>query len=99
MRISMAERPAPAGQLRAASAMLRIAWATDPRQSLLAAGILTIEAIAYTLFALWLKLLLDGLQASDSRKVVFAALFLAVSIAGSSALGYFGYRVRTKLAE
>ena len=99
MRGAMADHPAPAGPL-AASAMLRIAWKIDPRQSLLAIAIFTLEALASTSFALWLKpYLLDGLQAGDARKVLWAALCLAASIAGGAALAYFGNRVRMRLTE
>src|SRR5690349_8059214 len=95
----MADQPAPAGPLRAAAAMLRIAWTVDPRQALLALAIFSLEALAATSFALWLKLLLDGLQAGDARKVLGAALCMTVAIAGSTALGYFGNRVRMRLTD
>jgi ATP-binding cassette subfamily B protein len=88
-----------ASRLRAASTMLRIAWAADPRRSVLAFGLFTLEALAHSLFAWWLKLLLDGAQSADATRVAFAAAGIAVSIAGSSALAYFGNRVRMMLAE
>lgn len=94
-----AGRPTPAGPLRSAAAMLRIAWMIDPRQSLLAIAIFSLEALAATSFALWLKLLLDGLQAGNRSKVLWAAFGMAAAIAGSAALAYFGNRIRMKLSE
>ena len=42
----MPDRPVPASRLRAASTMLRIAWAADRRRSALAFGLLTLRRIA-----------------------------------------------------
>ena len=51
------------------------------------------------MFALWLKLLLDGIQFGDERRVIFAAMGMALSIVGSTGLSYFGNRVRQTLSE
>lgn len=95
----MAEQAVPVSRLRAAATMLRIAWEADPKRSGLAFGLLTVRRIADTLFALWLKLLLDGVQAADTSKVTLAAAGLVTSIVGSAALAYTGDRVQRKLTE
>lgn len=95
----MAEHPVAVSRLRAAMTMLRIAWAADPRRSILAFGLFTLDALAQSLFALWLKLLLDGIQDANWTKVTFAASGMAASIASSTALIYFGDRVRMGLTE
>ena len=95
----MPDRPAPAGRLRAAATMLRIAWTADRRRSVLAFGLLTLRRIVDTLFAWWLKLLLDGLQASNIGQAMFAAAGMATSIVGGAALAYAGGRVQMVLAE
>ncbi len=95
----MTDRPAPASRLRAAATMLRIAWAADPRRSVLAFGLLTLRRIVDILFAWWLKLLLDGIQGSNPGEVRLAAAGMAASIAGGAALAYAGNRVQMALAE
>jgi ATP-binding cassette subfamily B protein len=79
--------------------MLRIAWAADPRRSVLAFGLFTLEALAQSLFAWWLKLVLDGIRAGDTEAVMFAAAGMAASITGGAAMAYFGNRARLALAE
>ena len=95
----MAERPVPANRRRAATTMLRIAWAADPQRSILAFGLFGLQALAQSLFALWLKLLLDGAQAGDAEKLIVAASGIAASIAGGAALSYAGQRVQAALRE
>jgi ATP-binding cassette, subfamily B, bacterial len=95
----MPDRPVPTSRLRAASTMLRIAWAADRRRSVLAFGLLTLRRIVDVLFAWWLKLLLDGLQAADTRSITFAAAGMAISIVGGSAVAYAGERVQQALTE
>ncbi len=87
------------GRLRAAAAMLQIAWTADPRRSILVFGLGAIEALAQSLLALWLKLLIDGIQAGDGRTVMLAAAATTASVAGSTALGYAGARIRAVLVE
>lgn len=95
----MPERPPPVSRRRAAATMLRIAWAADRRGSLLAFGLFGLQALAQSLFALWLKLLLDGLGAADTGRVALAAGGMAASIAGGTALSYAGTRVQVALRE
>lgn len=91
--------PSSASRLRAASVMLQIAWAADPGRTLLAFVLFTLEAFTQALFAWWLKLLLDGVQASSTSQVALAASGIAASLIGGSVLGYAGNRVRMKVAE
>lgn len=95
----MTERSTMASRSRAAMVMLRIAWEADRRRSVLAFGLLTLRRIVDTLFALWLKLLLDGLQAADAGDVRFAAAGMVASIVGATALAYAGDRVQRVLTE
>lgn len=95
----MSERSTVASRFHAAMTMLRIAWEADRRRSVLAFGLFTLRRIVDTLFALWLKLLLDGLQAADARDVRFAAAGMAASIVGATALAYAGDRVQRVLTE
>ena len=95
----MNKPPASASRVRAAVVMLQLAWTADPGRTLLAFGLFTLEALAQALFAWWLKLLLDGVQAASSSQVAWAACGIAASLIGSSVLGYAGNRVRMQLAE
>ncbi|MEZ4867337.1 MAG: ABC transporter ATP-binding protein [Caldilineaceae bacterium] len=99
MVTTMADQPTSASRLRVATRMLQIAWGADPWRTLLAFGLFTLDALAQALYALWLKLLLDGLQQADSRRVMIAAAGIAASIAGNSILAYAGNRVRLRLTE
>ncbi|MBX3012621.1 MAG: ABC transporter ATP-binding protein [Caldilineaceae bacterium] len=93
------KRATTANRLRAASVMLRIAWQADPWCTILAFGLFTGEALAQALYAFWLKLLVDGLQAPGQGWVTLAMVGIAASIAGSTFLAYAGNRVRQVLAE
>ncbi len=95
----MSNRPTAASHWQAAALMLRFAWSADPRQVLLAFGLFALEALALTLFAFWLKQLLDGVQSGAMGQVMWAGGGLAVAIAGGSLLAYSGNRVRMRLAE
>lgn len=89
----------PAGRLRTARVMLGLAWAADPRRSVLAFGLFTLQALVAALFGWWLKLLLDGITAHDVARTVLAALALTGSVVGGAALDYAGTRVRMALNE
>ncbi len=95
----MSDRPILASRFEAARTMLRIAWEADRRRSILAFGLFTLRRVIDTLFALWLKLLLDGFQVDDNGKVTFAAAGMVVSIVGATALNYAGERVQRVLNE
>lgn len=95
----MSEPHSSTNRLRAAVAIMRIAWEADPARSVLAIVLYMCEALAQALFAYWIKLLLDGLQAADNRMVVFATAAMAVSIVVGVVLSYAGDRVRMMLTE
>jgi ATP-binding cassette, subfamily B, bacterial len=90
---------AGAGPARTASVMLRLAWSADPRRAVLAFVLLGLQALLGSLFAWWLKLLLDALSPVDPDGIVLAASGIAASIAGGAVLNYTGQRVRMTLRE
>lgn len=98
MRSPDLERPA-ASRRRTARTMLRFAWEADPARSLVALGLFSVQAITASLFAWWLKLLLDGLADGNTGTVWCAAVAIAASVAAEVGLGYAGSRVRQALNE
>lgn len=91
--------PEHVSKSRAATAMLRIAWTADPPRALLAFGLSVIEALSQSLFALWLKLLIDGMESSNETTLTVAAVGMSASIVIGSGLSYVGSRVQAKLVE
>jgi ATP-binding cassette subfamily B protein len=81
---------------RATVAMLALAWQADRRRTVLAFAALTLQAIVQTLFAYWLKLLIDTVGADTGERtsaVLVAAAGVVGSIAGTAALAHIGSRV------
>ncbi|MEZ4634735.1 MAG: ABC transporter ATP-binding protein [Caldilineaceae bacterium] len=95
----MSKRSTSAGPWQAAAVMLRFAWAADRREAVLAFVLFALETLALTLFAFWLKQVLDGVELGVTSQVVWAAVGLSLAIAGGSLLAYLGNRVRMRLAE
>jgi ATP-binding cassette, subfamily B, bacterial len=95
----MTARARSTGPARTASVMLRLAWTADPRRAVLAFGLLGLQALVASLFAWWLKLLLDALAPVDPDRIVLAASGIAASIAGGAVLNYTGQRVQMVLRE
>lgn len=95
----MPEQTVPVGRIRTAGVMLRIAWTADRPRAALAFGLGTAEALAQSLLAWWLKLILDGIAAGDTRQVVAAAAAAAVSISGGAGLSYARSRTVAMLSE
>ncbi|GAB3430144.1 ABC transporter ATP-binding protein [Flindersiella endophytica] len=89
----------PVTRMRAALTVLRIAWTADRRRSVLVIVLGITQAVTESMFAYWLKLILDGIQLGDARLVSIGAVGVAVSIAGGSALRYATARVRAVLVE
>src|SRR5207302_6203671 len=52
-----------------------------------------------SLFALWLKLLIDGIGAANGQEVTLAVLGVATSVVGGTALSFAGERFRLALTE
>jgi len=86
-------------RLYAAAVMVRIAWAADRRRAILAFAMGAVEAVAQALFALCLKLLLDGIAAGHTTQALAAASGSVLSIGGAAALEYGRTRVVAMLAE
>ncbi|MBO0813208.1 MAG: ABC transporter ATP-binding protein, partial [Microlunatus sp.] len=84
----MPEQTVSVGRTRAAGVMVRIAWTADRPRAALAFGLGTAEALAQSLLAWWLKLILDGIAAGDTRQVVAAAAAAGLSISVSAGLSY-----------
>jgi ATP-binding cassette, subfamily B, bacterial len=89
----------PVSRYRAARTMLSLAWEADRKGTVLSFGVLSLEALTGSLFALWLKLLIDGLHQADSGRLALAAGGMAASIAGATALSYAGNRVQATLRD
>ena len=89
----------PAGRVRTARVMLRLAWTADPRRAVLTFMLLGLQALVASLFAWWLKLLLDALAPVDPDRIILAAAGIAGSIAGGAVLNYTGQRVQLVLRE
>lgn len=86
-------------RLRAARTMLAIAWRADRTRTLAAVLLAAVHAAVTALFALWLKLLLDGASERDAELVLLAAVALAVSVVAEVAIDYAGSRVRQALND
>lgn len=94
----MAERP-PASRLRAAVSLVRLAWSGDPRRTLITIGLTAVEALVASLFAYWLKLMIDGVQHHRTMELALAAVAIALSIAIGAGLDFAASRVRMALNE
>ncbi len=95
----MAERGRAIGRVRAAHAILGLAWEADPRRALLTCALFALNALVTSLFALWLKLLVDAVRAGDARAVTAVAAAIGVSVAGGAAVGFVSSRARMTLND
>ncbi|MFC7621952.1 ABC transporter ATP-binding protein [Microlunatus sp. GCM10028923] len=91
------DRPTPTWR-RSAAMVIKIAWSADRRRTLLAVLLLGGQAVVQTLFALWLKLVLDGAAAGDPAAMIIGAAGVVASIAGTGALSHAGGRVLATLS-
>ena len=87
------------GRALAAVTMLHLAWEADRKRSILSFILFGLQALSGSLFALWLKLLLNAVVPSATTTLVIAAGGLIASLAGSTALSHAGNRVRLELRE
>jgi ATP-binding cassette subfamily B protein len=87
------------GSLRTLAYTVRVALRTDPK--IAAGGLLLIPLgwVSGTLFALWLKLLVDAVVESDRRGVVVAVGLMVANQVGGSLVGAFGQRLNQTLQE
>jgi ATP-binding cassette subfamily B protein len=97
-----AVRPDAAGRavtVRAARRMLGFAWAADRRLAIWTLVLLTLQAVAASLFSLWLRLFTDGAAAHHQSAVLLAGLAMAACIAIVAAVEYAGNRTRMTLGD
>lgn len=95
----MTDSPSSVGVRTEIRVMLGFAWTADRRRTVLVFVLLGLQALVASLFAWWLKVLLDALAAADADRAVLAGLGIAVSIAGGAVLQYAGQRIGTILRE
>jgi ATP-binding cassette subfamily B protein len=91
------ERPSPS--VRAARRMLGYAWAADRKLAIWTLALLSVQAAAASLLALWLRLFANAALGHDGRATVAAALAIALSITASAAAGHAGNRTRMALGD
>jgi ATP-binding cassette subfamily B protein len=91
----MNDPPALASMWRA----LKRAYQAEPRLLVVAFGLSVFGAVPDALLALWLKLLADGLLASNRRVVVAAALGIGVSAAATWVLNVFSVRLQRRFRD
>ena len=84
---------------RAARVLLQIAWHTDRIRTAAAFILLGMQAFIASLFAWWLRLLLDAINPTNSGQIALAVCGMAASIAGSAVLNYTGQRVESALRD
>jgi ATP-binding cassette subfamily B protein len=89
----------PVAGLRAALRMLGFAWAADRRLAIWTLTLLTIQAIAASVFSLWLRLFADGAAARHENAVLLAGLAMSACIAVVAAVEYAGNRTRMTLGD
>ena len=90
---------APRSRLVAARTMIGFAWRADQGRTLLTVALYALQAALAALFALWLKLLIDGVQAHRLAEAAPAAAMVAVSVAAGAGLDFAASRVRMGLNE
>ncbi|HVX45391.1 MAG TPA: ABC transporter ATP-binding protein [Mycobacteriales bacterium] len=82
---------------RSAVVLTRLAARVDRPRTVGALAVLSAQAVVQSLFALWLKLFLDGVGDRHTGTIVLAATGTAASIAGTAALSYAGSRLLSTL--
>ncbi|MBO0811505.1 MAG: ABC transporter ATP-binding protein [Microlunatus sp.] len=83
----------------AAGTMLRLAWAADPGRSVLALVLFSLQALASTLFAWWLKVILDAVHGADMAALAVATGGLAASLAATTLLSQASNQTLLALRE
>lgn len=82
---------------RSALVLIGIAARVDRARTVGAFTVLGAQAVLQSLFALWLKLFLDGVHNGDTGTLAIAAAGTVVSIAGTAGLSYAGNRLLSTL--
>ncbi len=91
------QRPAPSFQ--AARRMLGFAWAADRRLAIWTLVLLSAQAAAASLLALWLRLFTNAAAAHHHGATIAAALAIAISITATAAASHAGNRTRMTLGD
>ncbi len=89
----------PVASIRAARRMLEFAWAADRRLAVWTFALLSAQAAAASLLALWLRLFTNAALAHHGRATVAAALAIALSITAAAAADHAGNRTRMALGD
>src|ERR1700733_2065833 len=71
----------------------------EPRLMSSALGLSLLSALPDALLALWFKMMADGIAASDSSRIRFAAVALAVSVAGTWFLRTMSSRILRRFRD
>lgn len=85
--------------LTAARAMVGLALRADPKGAALMLALRVLGAIANTLFAWFMKLVVDGAVAGDVDRVTTSGILVAVAVAISQLAGNVAFRSRIRLEE
>jgi ATP-binding cassette subfamily B protein len=91
------QRPVPSVQ--AARRMLGFAWAADRRLAIWTLALLSAQAAAASLLALWLRLFTNAAAADQHGTTVAAALAIAISITATAAASHAGNRAQMTLGD
>ena len=86
-------------RLRAARVLLGIAWETDRPRTVAAFVLIGVQALTASLFALWLRVMLNAFDPIDAGRILSAACGMTAAIAGAAAADYIGQRVQTALRD
>src|SRR5262245_5520725 len=89
----------PPTSLRAARQMIAFAWRADRLRAALSAILVTVQALAGSLFALWLGLFVDGAIGHHHTETLLAGIAIALSIVAIAGVDYAGSRVRMTLSD
>ena len=84
---------------RAVRRMVGFAWSADRRLAPWTLVLLTLQAVAASLFSLWLRLFADAAAAHHDLGTLLAGLAMAVSIAVVAIVNYAGNRTRMTLGD
>lgn len=93
------DRAPEVSRIRAARVLLGIAWDVDRPRTLAAFLLIGVQALTASLFAWWLKILLDALAPADAVRIIVAACGMTAAIAGSAVADYIGQRIQIALRD
>jgi ATP-binding cassette subfamily B protein len=97
--ITVADSAAGVGRLQVARTMFGFAWAADRRRCVLTLVLHAAVAVVGSLFAVWLKLLIDAVTGHHLAEAELATSAIAVSVAALAGLDYAVSRVQMTLND